>query len=96
MNESIDYLKQMYEIQDYNGYMSKNIRAKIERELELQYQMEKIRSDIYTISNIKPYKIPEYSKTADVFHIIYKKEMPKGGYFEGCTLELVTLNKNLI
>ena len=27
---------------------------------------------------------------------VYKQEMPKGGYFEGYTLELVTLNKNLI
>ena len=53
-------------------------------------QQIKLNNDI--INNIKPYQI----QTQLEFITIYKKEMPKGGYFEGCTLELVTLNKNFI
>lgn len=34
----------------------------------------------------------ERYKKEEPFIVVYRQKMPKGGFFEGCTLELTTLN----
>lgn len=68
----------------YYNYQLQDLKAKYDyqlQELKAKNQINMLQNRIHSIdSNIEP------------FIVIYKKEMPKGGYFEGCTLELIGKN----